>query len=116
MTITVDMRDNYKTWDNPQPVTLTLKRNAGTSTVAISVALKGPINRRDQQQLTMLQDVADCAWDIPDVLLNPAANARRIVRGDIIKDAANVEFMVGQVNLVESDTCWHCLCSRVGGT
>lgn len=110
------MSQNYKVWDNREAVTITMKRNAGTTAVPITDALKGPISRRDQQQLTMLQDTADCSWDIPQVLLNPAANGRKIVRGDIIKDAANVEYLVGVVNLVETETCWHCLCNRVGGT
>lgn len=115
MAVTVDMSQNYRIWDNTETVSVWLNRTA-PATVAIDVALRGKITRRDETALLAVQDTAEMTWDVPQALLNPTALGRVIKRDDRITDAGAVVFAVVTCELVESGTCWHCLCKRLGGT
>lgn len=108
---TIDKSENYLTWDDTQAVTVSLIRNAGTTAVSVGVALPAQLSRRDTVALAATSDTAEKVWSVPDALLNPASQGRRITRNDTITDAAGVVWRVVSAEQVEDGTCWRCVCA-----
>ena len=107
---TIDKRYNYQIWDDTEAVTVSLKRHAGTTAVTVSVALRGPLTKRDTAILDALGETAECSWNVPVILLDPSATGRKINKGDTILDADGVTWVANYADLVEDRTCWRCLC------
>lgn len=114
MPTTVDMSLNYQIWDNTEAVTVQLRRTANES-VPVATAKRGDITRRDETALLLVQDTAEKSWMVPNKLLNPANNGRKIKREDRITDEAGTVWNVVTASEVECGTSFRCLCKRTGG-
>ncbi len=113
----VDHSRNYRFWVNTEAITVSMLR-ASTTTASVANAKRGALDRKDMQTLQVLEDTADMVWNVPNILLNPAANGRTIRRDDKITDAAStpVVWLVVATRLVEDGNVWRCVCKRLGGS
>ena len=103
------MTYNYLTWDNTEPVVVTL---VGDATVAVNISNAGRSapNKRDVAALGLVQDTESRVYLIPNILLNPAAEGYRIRRRAKITDSRGVVWFVVGVDLIEHETTWRCVC------
>lgn len=107
-----DMSRNYLWWDNTESVTVDLIRNGGTSSVTIAVAKRSQITTRDLTDAGVQLDSTDIPFNIPESLLNPAANGREILRGDVITDSANRRYRVQTSQLLHRQSRWRVICRK----
>lgn len=102
---------NCQIWDNTEAVTVILIRSGGNTSVPIDIAKRTAISKTDILVDSSLMESDSAAWNIPEVLLNPASNGRRLKRDDVIVDASGRRWRVSLVDLQHAGSRWRAACS-----
>lgn len=96
----IDYSDDWQWWDNTEPVTVSLARQSGTTTVAITAAFRGDISRNAADALGVELVANSQIWSIPAALMG----SNELCQGDTITDEAGIVWNVEAAVLVTLGT------------
>ena len=112
MAYTIDVSNDYTFFDNPESVTLLLKRNAGTTTLTTRTVFRRQLSRDDVQagDAWLRSDVR--VFHVPEKELFEVATQYDMREGDEITDADSVGWIVKSAQHQSRATRWRCICRK----
>jgi len=98
---TIDISNDYQYFDNIEAVTLTLERNAGDTTVAITKALRGAKSTAELSRMGARFATDSLTFFLPG---NEVGSSNNVEPGDTITDGAStpVVYTILDVSRVEA--------------
>lgn len=114
MAVTLDISDDYAIFDNPESVTVTLKRASGNDTATVDNALRGALSRDQVLALGGSLMADHCTWFIPNDQLISGGASRVIKPKDTIAPSGEV-WTVSDAKMVAaggSKSGWQCWCVK----
>lgn len=111
MAYTIDVSNDYTFFDNPESVTIALKRSAGTTTLTTRTVFRRQLSRDDVQagDAHLRSDVM--VFHVPETELFEVSQYD-MREGDEITDAAIVGWIVKSAQHQSRATRWRCICRK----
>jgi hypothetical protein len=95
----IDISYDATRFDNTEAVTLTLKRNAGNTEVAIAAALRGRTSRSEPGRLGALLMTDFLSFHLP---ATQVGSSNTVEEGDTVTDGDSTIYTITDVRRVES--------------
>ena len=112
MAYTIDRTNDYTFFDNPETVTIGLKRSAGVTGLTSRTAFRRQLSRDDLAAGDAWLRSDALVFHLPENELLEAGTQHDIREGDEISDADSVGWIVKSAQHQSIQSRWRCMCRK----
>lgn len=121
----IDYSTEYLYWDNPEPVTVTIKSPDPLSpgspslyAIQVEIAFREDLDRESSMRLDVQSTEDITVWNIPSALLQRSSVRQELREGDTILDGEGVTWLVvrtTEMRIGSSRLHWVATCTKQRG-